>query len=176
MTNVQMKMEALVKSIDSVNAEYILTDNRYIDKLETAQRFEEKNREEMVKYLIEEMTKYVTEFNDKNLTPANVKVGDGVTVHLYSDSHACTVTKVTKSSVTVQQDTATLDPNWKPEFVVGGFAGHCTNQNDQTYTYERNENGQEYTFRWSKKYNQYRQSKSGLKLFKGRREFYDYNF
>lgn len=109
------------------------------------------------------------------LNPMNVKVGDGVTICLWSDRHAATVTKVTKTSVTVRQDKATLDPNFKPEFIVGGFAAHCTNQSDQTYTYEEDPNGNEYTFRWSHKYGQYGQP-NDARLIKGRHEFYDYNF
>ena len=109
------------------------------------------------------------------LCPANVKVGDGVTVHLWSDAHAATIIKVTKCSVTVQYDTATLDPNWKPEWIAGGFAGHCVNQDEQTYTYERNPKGRIETYRWSNKYGSYG-TPGNLRLTKGRHEFYDYNF
>jgi len=109
------------------------------------------------------------------LCPANVKVGDGVTIHLWSDAHAATVIKVTASTITVQHDKATLDPNFKPEWIPGGFAGHCTNQDEQTYTYERNPNGHIETFRWSKKYGRYG-TYGNPWLSKGRHEFYDYNF
>ena len=68
------------------------------------------------------------------LHPFNVKVGDGVTICLWSDRHAATVIKVTKSSVTVRQDKATLDPNFKPEWVDGGFDVHCVNQGGKSYT------------------------------------------
>lgn len=112
---------------------------------------------------------------DYILCPANVKVGDGVTVHLWSDAHAATIIKVTKCSVTVQYDTATLDPNWKPEWIAGGFAGHCVNQDEQTYTYERNPKGRIETYRWSNKYGSYG-TPGNLRLTKGRHEFYDYNF
>lgn len=27
------------------------------------------------------------------------------------------------------------DPEWKPEWAVGGFAGHCINQHEQTWIY-----------------------------------------
>ncbi len=103
-----------------------------------------------------------------------VKVGDGVTYHLYSDSHACTVIKRTAKTITIQEDKATLDPNFKPEWVAGGFAGHCTNQDEQTYTYEHNPDGRIITARWS--------DKRGAFVYcdkiitNGRHEFYDYNF
>lgn len=170
------RIENMVNGIDPVNAEYIMADHRFEDKIESAIRYEQKGKTEMVAFMIEEMTKLAQEFNEKNLTPANVKVGDGVTIHLYSDAHAGTIVKVTKTSITIQRDKATLNPEWKPEIIPGGFAGHCTNQSDQTYTYERNENGQTETFRWSKKYNRFRDGKNGRSITKGRREFYDYNF
>lgn len=48
-------------------------------------------------------------------------------------------------------------------------------KDEQTYTYEPDENGTEYTFRWSRKYQRYGQP-GNLSLSKGRHEFYDYNF
>ncbi|MGN0768147.1 MAG: hypothetical protein ACI4M8_02215 [Christensenellales bacterium] len=103
-----------------------------------------------------------------------LEVGDGVTYHLYSDSHACTIIKRTAKTITIQQDTAILSPDFKPEWVVGGFAGHCTNQDEQTYTYERNPKGQILTARWSDKYGAFMYL--GKKITAGRKEFYDYNF
>ena len=114
-------------------------------------------------------------FRERFLTPASIQVGDGVTVNLWSDRYAATVIKVTKSSVTARRDKATLNPDFKPEWIPGGFAGHCTNQDEQTYSYEPDENGMEYTFRWSRKYQRYGQP-GNLTLSKGRHEFYDYNF
>lgn len=103
-----------------------------------------------------------------------VKEGDGVTVHLYSDAEAFTVIKRTAKTITIQRDTAILDENFKPEFVEGGFCGHCVNQDEQTYAYKRNPNGRKITARWSEKRGAF------LYLDKiitnGRREFYDYNF
>jgi hypothetical protein len=166
----------LVKEADPANAEYILNDHRFMSDVETAQRFEDKGNTEMVNFMVEGIHKKAQEYSSQFLTPANVKVGDGVTMHLYSDSHAGTVVKVTKTSVTVQRDKSTLDPNFKPDFVVGGFAGHCTNQSDQRYTYEADPNGELVKFNWSKKYSQFRNTKQGRSLTKNRHEFYDYNF
>lgn len=176
MSKVRTQVEEMVKGIDPVNFEFIMVDNRLESKLESAIRYEAKGNMEMVGFMIHEINELAHDFSTRFLTPANVKVGDGVTMHMYSDSHAGTVVKVTKTTITVQQDIATLDPNWKPEIVAGGFAGHCTNQDTQTYSYEQNPNGETRTFRWSAKYGQYRNNKIGMKLTKGRREFYDYNF
>lgn len=103
-----------------------------------------------------------------------VKVGDGVTYHLYSDSQACTVIKRTAKSITIQEDEATLNPDFKPEMVVGGFAAHCTNQNEQTYTYKANPKGRKITARWSDKFGAFMYC--GKAITNGRHQFYDYNF
>lgn len=106
-----------------------------------------------------------------------IEVGDGVTLHLWSDSHACTVIARTKTTLTIQRDKAILDPNFKPEWVAGGFAGHCTNQDEQEYTYERNPNGEIIKCRWSEKYGRFQTGSDGsMKISRGRHEFYDYNF
>jgi hypothetical protein len=106
-----------------------------------------------------------------------VKVGDGVTMCLYSDSHAYTVIKRTAKSITCQRDIATRNPDFKPEFVIGGFVGHCTNQDKQTYTYERDTTGSIDTFRWSEKHGCFQGGSDGsIKIINGRYEFYDYNF
>lgn len=65
--------------------------------------------------------------------------------------------------------------NWKPEIEPGGFAGHCTNQNDQKYTYSSNTNYPRIRIRLTKK---------GWKDTNGNRytlatepkKFHDYNF
>lgn len=103
-----------------------------------------------------------------------LKVGDGVTLRLYSDAEAYTVVKRTACSITVQRDKAMLDPNFKPVWDVGGFAGHCTNQEEQKYSYERNENGEKITLRFSRKYGRFMYLEKSIQI--GRHEFYDYNF
>lgn len=177
MSNIQETFKTEIEEMYGDNAPFILHDRRVISEVESAERFAQKNDTKMVNFCIDDARKKAKEFHENRLSPATVKVGDGVTFHLYSDAHACTVIKVTKCTVTVQQDTATIDPNFKPEFIAGGFAGHCTNQNEQTYTYERNPNGAVSTYRWSNKYNRYQGGGDGsIVLTKGRREFYDYNF
>lgn len=107
----------------------------------------------------------------------NVQVGDGVTICLYSDKMAGTVIKRTAKTITVQRDKAIMDPNFKPQFVEGGFAGHCTNQDEQTYTYERDENGAITTYRWSDKYGRFcGGGDQSIRIINGRHEYYDYNF
>jgi len=116
-----------------------------------------------------------------------LQVGDGVTVSLWSDCEAYTVISRTATRMILQQDKATLDPSFKPEWVAGGFAGHCTNQGDQTYTYERDEQGHtiEISLRnykhagterrvWKKK--GVARNEIGGSVRCGRHKFHDYNF
>ncbi len=76
-----------------------------------------------------------------------------------------------------QRDKATLDPNFKPEFIPGGFAAHCTNQDEQSYTYERDPNGEITKCYWSEKKGRFTTGgDQSIKIGPGRHEFYDYNF
>jgi len=106
----------------------------------------------------------------------DVQVGDGVTLYLYSDSWACTVIAKTKNSITLQRDKATLDPDFKPEFIPGGFSAHCINNSDQSYSYERDPNGATYKAYWSEKEGRYKCWQGEAPVGNGRNERYDYNF
>lgn len=119
-----------------------------------------------------------------------ITVGTGATIHGYSDSHACTVTRVSASGrkVTVRQDKATLlngHGSGAPDelvFSVGGFCAHVSGV--QRYAYEADPNGSESTFtlrtlknggeRWVRVGET---TRGGSSLTIGeRREHYDYNF
>lgn len=172
-------LKEIVEAIDKVNAEYILHDEEILREYKWVEKYEKNSGENMskgeVSCIVDRLFEKIKEFDATHLTPANAKVGDGATINLWSDRHACTIIKVTKTIVTVQRDTAILNPDFKPEFIVGGFAGHCTNQNEQSYTYERDEQGEVTTIHWSEKYQRY--GRPGFPtLSKGRHEFYDYNF
>ena len=103
-------------------------------------------------------------------------LGDGVTVSVWTDCEA------------LREDKATRSPDFKPEFIAGGFAGHCVNQNDQTYTYEADPTGPTIKVslrRWTDEEGNERRlwKKVGTKTFErggnvyhGRRKFHDYNF
>lgn len=165
------ELEMMVKEMCGDNAEYVLAEYDIQHEFEWLNR----SSEEMKDFHMERLVELVKRFHERRLTPATAKVGDGASVRYWSDIEAGTIVKVTKSTITIQRDKATLDPNFKPEWIPGGFAGHCTNQDEQTYTYERDPNGKLTTLRWSKKYNQYGQP-NDLRAIKGRHEFYDYNF
>ncbi len=104
----------------------------------------------------------------------DLQVGDGITVNLWTDRHAYTVIRRTPKTITVQRDKTTLNPEFKPDIIVGGFAGHCTNQNEQTYTYEPDTNGSKLTLRFSEKQCAFTYLGNAISL--GRHEFFDYNF
>ena len=155
--------------------QYLMQRSEVAQKLAYVRWKEEQDKGNAPEYTYRYAMEHIDKVAEYLICPANIKVGDGVTVHLYSDAHAATVIKVTACSVTVQYDKATLDPNFKPEWIAGGFAAHCTNQDEQTYTYERNPKGRIETYRWSNRYGSYG-TPGNLRLTKGRHEFYDYNF
>jgi hypothetical protein len=170
------ELRSLVESIDPVNADYILNTERTLNDFERLNRYTNSPCfQHLASIALSDLIAGIRMFDNCYLTPANVRVGQGATVNYWSDRHAGTIVKVTKTTITIRRDKATLDPDFKPEWIIGGFAGHCTNQDEQTYTYEPNPNGELITLHWSKKYNRYGQP-GDLTASKGRHEFYDYNF
>ena len=104
---------------------------------------------------------------------SEIAVGDGVTIRFWSDAHAGTVVRRTKKMLVVRRDKATLSPDYKPEWVVGGFSAICLNQDEQSYTYEPDENGTEYRV-YAGRDGIFRYEGKPIRI--GRHEFYDYNF
>lgn len=104
----------------------------------------------------------------------NAEAGDGATVCWWSDQKAYTIIKRSEKTLTLQRDKATLVPEFKPEFVIGGFSAHCINQHEQSYTYERDDNGEIIKAYWSEKKHGFYWN--GMRVISGRHEFYDYNF
>lgn len=103
-----------------------------------------------------------------------IEVGDGCTLVLWTDKKAHTVIRKTKKMIVMQRDKAIKSPNFKPEWVEGGFSAICTNQNEQEYTYEKDPNGSTIRAFWSEVNGCYMHD--GCKVINGRHEFYDYNF
>jgi hypothetical protein len=106
--------------------------------------------------------------------PGQFAAGDGATTHIGSDAQAWTVIAVSPSgrTITLQGDTATLDPDFTPDFHPGGFAGHVSNSHDQSYSYARDPDGPVRQARLTVR----GWSANGTPVSKGRRAFYDYNF
>jgi hypothetical protein len=101
-------------------------------------------------------------------------VGDGATEHIGSDAFAYTVIKVSDSgkTITLQLDHAILSPDFKPDFTPGGFVGHVSNSDQQSYSYEPDPRGHTITARLTSK----GWKANGASITAGRRAFYDYNF
>ena len=137
--------------------------------MKTFEEFKREYTEDGAVFRDDTFDKYYEYFRD------HAQVGDGATVCFYTDRHACTIIKRTAKTLTLRQCKATLKPDFKPEFDIGGFCAHCTNQNKQDYDYEENPDGTIYTARWSKKKKRFIADKH-LRVIAGRREFYDYNF
>lgn len=110
----------------------------------------------------------MTQTNIKNLPEGNYFTEIG-----YSQSYPWVEIKRTAKTVTVAKVFVLPDPEWKPEIVPGGFAGHCTNQHLQTWLYGGIEKDRIITLRetnigWSYKTTRFVEGMA--------REFYDYNF
>lgn len=94
----------------------------------------------------------------------------------YSDVDPYEIVRVVSpKTIELRQVHAELDPNWKPEIVSGGYAGHCTNQHTQKWNYKSNPDGGVIRARMRK--DGYFHSAAGRhSLNTEPRKFYDYNF
>ena len=67
----------------------------------------------------------------KDLEP---KIGLFANYYGYSDVHPHEIVEVnTAKTITIRSMKYDRDPNWKPEIIPGGFAGHCVNQSSQKW-------------------------------------------
>ena len=98
--------------------------------------------------------------------------------HGYSDVHPYEITKViSDKTMEVREMLATLDPTFKCDTIPGGFFGHTTNNDDQTYTYESNQDAPTIRIRYSKAKGGWYSASGARHLLSDKpRRFYDYNF
>ena len=112
----------------------------------------------------------------------------------YSDIRPHEVVKViSDKTIEIRAMNAELDPNWKPEFVSGGFAGHCVNQSSQKWIITSDPEADVFRIRYSKRHSYVVRRGSNnfeptevrcfadaggnkYKLSDEPRNFYDYNF
>lgn len=102
-----------------------------------------------------------------------LEIGDHAHIQHYSDVSPVTVIKRTAKTITVRYDKAELNPDWKPEFEIGGFSAHCTNNDEQQWDITEDPDGRTETFRlrkcgW--------RNAADEKLLPGWAKHYDYNF
>jgi len=58
---------------------------------------------------------------------------------LFTDVNPYEIVKVVSDkTLEIRSMNAEIDPEWEPEFYVGGFGGNCANQNTQKYSYTSN--------------------------------------
>jgi hypothetical protein len=112
----------------------------------------------------------------KNL--AELQIGEGVTLHGYSDATAYTIIHKTAKSMKIQRDKVEHINKKDLEFHIGGFSAHCSNQNGQQYSYERDLQGSIETIRLRQcgRWKTAGQTSGAMRASEGRHEFYDFNF
>lgn len=79
---------------------------------------------------------------------------------------------ISDSTIEVREMDAKLADGEKPEFIVGGFAGHCTNQHALKYDITSNPANRVIRIRKSKR----GWAKGSFRLSNEPVRFYDYNF
>lgn len=99
-------------------------------------------------------------------------VGGGATVCFYTDRQAFTIIRCTDNMIELQRDKITQLT--KTVISVGGFCGHCSNNNQIEYSYEKDANGKKIKAHWSKKKERF--IYDGMSVILGKHEFYDFNF
>lgn len=105
---------------------------------------------------------------DELMKPFRVKlhqgleVGDGVTVRLWSDCHASTISRITAKCLFVKRDHAQR---------IGQFRGMC---DSQEYEYTPDPNSPEVRCNWSEKRGCYQWCGKAIGI--GRDEYYDFSF
>lgn len=93
----------------------------------------------------------------------------------YTDVHPYEVVARTRKTILVRAMDSKLDPDWKPEIVAGGFAGHCTNGHTQRWNITSNPQNPVYRAYLRKNgYYYSAMGKHGLDDYPDR--FHDYNF
>jgi len=94
----------------------------------------------------------------------------------YSDINPCEIVRrISDKTIEIRAMSAKQDPEWKPDFVAGGFCGTVVNQNRQRWIISSNPDARVFRIRLGKK---------GWKDSSGARyslsdkpvKFYDFNF
>ena len=95
----------------------------------------------------------------------------------YSDVNPFEIIKtISDKTIEIRAMDCEKDPTWKPEWHVGGYCGHCSNQHEQKWFITSNEQNQVIRIRLNK--NGVWKDKHGSKFYLSDKpvRFYDYNF
>lgn len=82
------------------------------------------------------MNKPIRAYDEFTTNIKGLPEGEYLTCTGYSDTHAWVVVSKTAKTMTLREVKVARDPEWKPEFYAGGFAGHCHNQQKQTWLFD----------------------------------------
>jgi hypothetical protein len=115
-------------------------------------------------------------------SPITLENAKFANMHGYTDIEPYEVVRIiSDKTIEIRRMKATLSPDWKPDIIPGGFAGHCVNQNTQVWLYESDETAPIIRMRrvkpshvgrmmsWKSAYGHHRLSDKPCK-------FHDYNF
>lgn len=101
------------------------------------------------------------------------RVGLYANYYGYSDVYPHEIIKVnTAKTITIRSMKYERDPDWKPEIIPGGFAGHCVNQSTQKWIITSDPNGSVQKIRLSSR----GWSKGRFHVEDAPNYYYDYNF
>ena len=111
----------------------------------------------------------------KSFNPADIKVGQGITLHSYSDTNPWEIIAVSKTGrqATIREMKATLNRDESTLVqTVGGFAAHTSGK--QVWDIESDEDGYVRKMNWSNKKQVFVSDGKSASL--GASKHYDYNF
>ena len=109
-------------------------------------------------------------------TAATLETARFANLHLHSDVEPYQIVKVVSDkTIEIRRMTAQLDPTWKPEIHVGGFAGNCSNQHSQRWIYAVDESAPVIRARLRKD-GKFHSAYGRHVLADKPRKFHDYNF
>ncbi len=100
----------------------------------------------------------------------------------YSDTSPYEVIRVVSDKcLEIRSMIATKNPDFKPDFEVGGFSAHCTNNHDQKWLITSDPNGHTIKVRKRKTVKNYGEgiywnNQARYRLANEPHKFYDYNF
>ena len=110
----------------------------------------------------------MTKTNIKNLPEGKYFTEIG-----YSQTYPWVEVKRTAKTVTLAKVLVAQDPEFKPNIIPGGFAGHCDNQHEQTWLFDGIDTAWTKTIRQTKRGWSHRDTRFFEDVA---REFYDWNF
>ena len=95
---------------------------------------------------------------------------------LHTDCEPFEIVRVVSETTIEIREMDAKPASWNQEWVSGGFAGHCSNQDEQKWVISSNEANPTIRIRWSKAKQQWQHGGLRFNLSTQPVKFYDYNF